>query len=277
MALDAQAGTEKMETEARQRGDQQRLAGARIGPIPSLVELGRWQEALDRAAEADELRASPWARAEVISTLPVFCERGDIDAARRLFDEYEWMRDAEQVELAVSHAAQEARLQRALDQPGKALTAAERGLAHTVELGISNKGIKTCLVEAVEASFEENNLLKVEELLQLVDNLQPGELTPLLQAHRTRFHARLDARRGNRQDDVDDNYRIAETVFATHGISFHHAATQLEHAEWLTSQGRPDDARPLLAEAQETLKRLGAEPRLERLAAAQASTTEIPA
>ena len=39
----------------------------------------------------------------------------------------------------------------------------------------------------------------------------------------------------------------------------------LEHAEWLTANGRTDDAAPLFAEARETFERLGANPWVERL------------
>lgn len=65
------------------------------------------------------------------------------------------------------------------------------------------------------------------------------------------FHARLDARRGN-HDQVDRNYREAETILRDRGLAFNHAVTQLEHAEWLTarnerakhSHSSPRHARP---------------------------------
>ncbi|MEY2484336.1 MAG: hypothetical protein QOK24_2864, partial [Verrucomicrobiota bacterium] len=43
------------------------------------------------------------------------------------------------------------------------------------------------------------------------------------------------------------------------------AEVQLEHAEWLTEQGRAGDASTLRAEARATFARLRAQPSLERL------------
>jgi predicted ATPase/class 3 adenylate cyclase len=268
---DQLALTAEIESQARRRGDRQALAAARTGPITALVQLGRWQEALARATEADQLQASPWARGEAISAAPVLCEQGDLAAAQTLLREQEWQRDAEQAEQAAGFAASEARLLRAQNRPAEALAAAERGLAHRHELGIASAKIKLSLVEALEAALELDDLAKADELLTLVDTLQPGELTPSLQAHRHRFHARLDARRGN-HDHIEGDYHTAETIFAERGLAFHHAATQLEHAEWLTSQQRADDAQPLLAEARETLERLEAKPWLERLDGLRSAT-----
>ena len=267
---DALALIAEMEALTRQRGDREWLTMARLAPITSLVELGRWQEALERVTEADQLRASPFARAELVGAVPVLCEQGTIDAAPALLAEQEWQREAEQTEAAVAFAATEARLLRAQNRPAEAIAAAERGLGHRQELGITSTVIRLCLREALEAAFDLDDRTKIEELLAGIDDLQPGELTPSLEAHRARFHARLEARRGN-HGRVEDDYRRAETLFADHGFAFYYAATQLEHAEWLINQGRADDSGPLLAQARETFERLDAKPWLDRLDAAQAT------
>jgi hypothetical protein len=49
------------------------------------------------------------------------------------------------------------------------------------------------------------------------------------------------------------------------GIPFFLAQVLLEHGEWLTEQGRAEDARPLLDEARSTFDRLRAAPYLERV------------
>jgi hypothetical protein len=61
---------------------------------------------------------------------------------------------------------------------------------------------------------------------------------------------RLDATRGI--STASTTFRTAETLFAEYGLVFHHAATQLEHAEWLVSHGRSDEAGLLLGEARST-------------------------
>ena len=274
---DELALADEMATQARKRGDREQLTIARLRSMLTLVELGRWQEAVARAAEVDQLHASPWARSFLIANVAVHCEQGKPDKAQTVLDEQEWQRDAEQAEVAASYAAVEARLLRSLNRPAEALAAAERGLAHRTEVGITNSPIKRSLVEALEATLVLDDNTKADELLALADSLQPGQLTPSLKAQRHRFRARLDARRGN-HDHVDCNYRQAETIFHEHGLVFHHAVTQLEHVEWLISQGRGGQAQPLLAQARETFEQLEAKPWLERLATAEATTpAEIPA
>jgi hypothetical protein len=54
------------------------------------------------------------------------------------------------------------------------------------------------------------------------------------------------------------------------------AVTLLEHGEWLTGQGRLNDAQPLVNEAAEIFQRLKATPWLERTARAR-SGLEAPA
>ena len=265
---DVLAISDEEAAEARQRGDREFLAAARLGVIRTLVERGRWQDALARTAEADQHQASRWARDELITIVPVHCEQGNPDAAETVLDEQEWQRDAEGRGQAASYAAAEARLLRARNRPAEALAAAERGLTHRSELGITSARIKSSLFEALEAALELDDRAKADELLALADNLQPGQLTPSLRAQRHRFHARLDARRGD-HGHVDHDFLEAEALFARHGLVFHHAVTQLEHSEWLAAQGRADDARPLLAEARATFEHLEAAPWLDRLAAVE--------
>jgi class 3 adenylate cyclase/tetratricopeptide (TPR) repeat protein len=267
---DAIALTAEMETLTRQRGDREWLTMARLGSITSLVELGRWQEALERVAEADQLRASRFARAELVAAVPVLCEQGKVGAAPALLADQEWQREAEQHEAAAAFAAAEARVLRAEHRPAEALAAAERGLAYRQELGATSIVIRFCLREAIEAAFDLDDVTTAEQLLESLDHLRPGELTPSLEAHRACFHARLDARRGN-HDAVDDDYRTAETLFADYGFLFYRAATEVHHAEWLTVQGRADDADLLVSQARETFERLEATPWLERLAALQST------
>jgi class 3 adenylate cyclase/tetratricopeptide (TPR) repeat protein len=264
---DSVAVIAEIEVWARQRGNRERLAAARLGCVPSLVELGRWQEALGRAEEADELGASLWSRTEVINVVAVLCEQQRLDAAQAILDGQRWQRDAEP-EMVAAYSAAEARLLRAKKRPAEALAAAERGLSHRTDVGMANQRIKRCLVEALEGALEMDDHDNAADLLAIVDVLQPGELTPSLEAQRHRFHARLDSLRGNHVH-FERHYRTAEAIFAEYDLAFHLAVTQLEHAEWLISQGRRDEAQPLLAHAGGTFERLEAEPWITRLQSAQ--------
>ena len=272
--IEVLALTEEIAAHARQRGDREMLIAARLGPLGALIELGRWSEALARAAEADQLEASRWARAELIINVRILCEQGRLADAGALLDEQQWQRDAEDSESAVAYVTAEARLLRAQRRPGEALAATERVIDRRGALGVSTS--KFFFVEALEAALSDDDLAKAGELLAIIDASPPGELTPSLAGHRSRFRARIAARRGS-HDNVEQQFRAAESIFAGRGLIFHLAVTQLEHGEWLTAQGRADDAQPLLAEARQTFEALEARPWLERLAAASASTqTQVP-
>jgi hypothetical protein len=82
------------------------------------------------------------------------------------------------------------------------------------------------------------------------------------------LRARLDAASGSREQ-VDNHFGTAAAVSREFGLVFDLAVTQLEHAEWLTSQGQGDEAQPLLVEARKTFEQLEAGPWLARVEAAQ--------
>jgi tetratricopeptide (TPR) repeat protein len=264
---DALALLDELEAHARQRGSREVLAAARFNAILGLVELGHWQQAIARLDEADDLRASHWARSELVNTVPPLCEQGQLKRARTILDREEWQRDAEQKDQVASFAVAEARLLRAEARPEEALSAAMRGVNLRTSFSTTNSFVKRCLPEALEATLEIGDLQTANELLSLIDTLKPGEITPFLMAQQTRFRARLDARLGD-HEHVESNYRAAEAGLAERHLVFHHAATQLEHVEWLYGQRRAEEARPLLDAAAETFKRLEAKPWLERLEAA---------
>src|SRR5207302_7651897 len=105
---------------------------------------------------------------------------------------------------------------------------------------------------------------KVEELLARIESMRPGELSAMLDGHRSRFRARLAAARG-RHDDVEASFKAAGAVFREYGVVFWLAATLADHGEWLVARDRAEDAEPLLIEAREIFERLAAAPSLARL------------
>jgi tetratricopeptide (TPR) repeat protein len=272
---DSLALVEEIETQARQRGDREQLAATKLGAIPLLVQLGRWQEALDRSADPELVTASPYARLEVTAVVPVLCERGDLAAAQALLHEQEWQRTAEHAEGRASFAAAEARLLRLGGDAVGALAAARRGLACRRQLGITSVKVKRCLVEALEAALAGGSLDTAEQLLRELEQLPAGQLGSYLEGEHARFRARY-AQLRDEGADVEDDYRRAETTFRVHGFDFELALSQREHADWLSRRDRNDEAAPLLAAARATLERLGTAdgsgPARERPPAAPAST-----
>ena len=271
---DCLALVESIEARARQFGDHENLAGARGGVATVLTVLGRWDEALGRELEMESLESSPWARSELVNVARIRAERGELEEAERTVREYDFVRTAEQAELAVMFHHCHARVLRARGEFKEALAAAERGLAFRGELSATSIQIKLALVEALEAALEQGATSHAEDLLSSIEQLHPGEATLFLRAHTTRFRALLDARQG-RESTIDEAFSEAEEIFRRLGAAFYLAVTELQHAEWLEAQGRAEE--PLLTEAREIFERLGARPWLARLEKVSGSRAEVPA
>jgi predicted ATPase/class 3 adenylate cyclase len=252
---------------ARRRGDRRWESNIRTGVLIELFLLGRWDEALTIAAEEEPRVATATARASMLWIVPVHCEQGALEPARAVLATNESLRDSDNPTSRASYAAVEARLLRAQGHGAEALGAAERALSLRGELAITDTGIKLALVEAIEAALALGDLDKAEALLTIPESLDPGELTPFLQANTDRLRARLDAARGS-HERVEEHLRSAAVLFREFGFVFHLAVAELEHAEWLGAQGRTDDAQPLLAEARQAFEQLQATPWRERVAQA---------
>jgi predicted ATPase/class 3 adenylate cyclase len=250
---------------ARRRGDRRWETLLRTGGVFELVMLGRWDEALTVAAEEEPLATGEVARAALLDVALIHCERGQLEQARSRLAGGEEHRNSARAQSRAGHAALEARVLRAEGRHAEALAASERALVLRDELSITDSRVKRVLVEAVEAALALHDFDKAEELLAIPEGLDPGELTPFLQAHTGRLRARVDAARGV-QEKVDERFRAAAALLREFGFAFDLAVTELEHAEWLDAQNRTDEAELLVAEARATFERLEATPWLTRAA-----------
>ena len=247
------------------RGWESSLVG---GAIVSLVLLGRWDEALARAAEAEEIATTSFANRLLLEIVPVYCQRGQLGRARELFELYgAW--ESEDVQTRIGRDIVEARLLFAERRLEEALVAAERALAARSELGVTSLWFKLAMGAALETSLALGDTVKAREFLAIFDSLQPGELTPLLKAQQARFRARLTSLEGDA--DPEAEFANAEQLFRGLETQPLLATTLLEHGEWLIAQGHTEQAEPLLGEACEIFERLEATAWLARTA--QASPT----
>jgi hypothetical protein len=82
--------------------------------------------------------------------------------------------DAEHTEFLASFAVTEARLLRSRHSLAEALAAAERALSCRSELGIASRKMKLALVEALDVLLELEDLVNADELMTILDELQPG-------------------------------------------------------------------------------------------------------
>jgi tetratricopeptide (TPR) repeat protein len=248
-----------------------RKAGNRINEGRLLGELsyglfrtGHWNEAVDLAAEVPESHFG-LAFAVPATLIEIQVARGQRAEARRVLGLISGLGDSADLQDRTTHtamsavvAAAEGRYEEALDASKLLLADSDlRGAAFTVDKELSvNVGI--------ESAFALGRLDDVEELLAWIDSIPPGRRPPSLGAHAARFRARLAAARGE-QEAVEQGFKTASAVFREHGLPFDVAVAELEHAEWLLTQGRAEDADPLLAEAREIFERLEAAPWLERV------------
>ena len=237
----------------------------------ALQVTGRWDEALERVADvsADQLAEWPLYRG---TPGEIRVHRGDLDSARTLLALDPRLEGSADVQERAQYASGRALLLHAEGQLTDALTLAEEAVDAMKWMSTRHESVKRGFVMALEAAFALGRLDKVEELLGRIDAMQPGEMSAFLDAHRSRFRARLAAAQ-ERAHDVEPPFKAAARVFREYGLVFWLAVTLLEHGEWLIGQGRREEAAPLLAEAREVFERLEAAPWLERLS--QVSGVEV--
>jgi predicted ATPase/class 3 adenylate cyclase len=231
----------------------------------ALTMLGRWDEAFARLAEIpDELIGKDSnLLSPTTSILEIYLYRGRLDDARRLLSRFEELSRSGDVQVESGYQPALAAVRFVEGNYRDALTAAEQGFAAREHLGIAAQGPKFAFLHALEASRALGDEAKLNELTQIVEALAVGLRPPFLDAiaHRFRAHLESDA------PGADRHFTAAAAQLRALELPFHLAVVQLEHGEWLTARGRPEDARPLLAEARDTFERLQAVPWLGRVAA----------
>jgi tetratricopeptide (TPR) repeat protein len=244
---------------ARRVGDRVWEAIFLAGPISALALTGRWDEAIARVAEVEDIVAGGTRAPDTTATfsITIACWRGNLVEARARLEKVAWLKDSE-IQAWTGYRFHEAEVLRAEGKPREALAVLEPALA-TEELGITFLTKKLAFVEALEAAFECGDSDRLEELLVMIESLRPGERPPLLDAHARRFRAKLS---GN-----EAGFEAAASRFRKLEMPFWLAVTELEHAECLLELGQAADAEPLLAEAREIFARLEARPWLERATA----------
>ncbi len=227
-----------------------------------LMRTGRWQEALDLAADVPEeetAKTGAW-----FALLEVTLAQGDLGEAKRVLSLGADLKDSADVQDRSVYAAATALVRYAEGDYESALAASEETLATAQLLGAGVGGdLKIAFGEALESALALRRHDKLEELLHRIEAIQPGQRPPFLRAQHARFRAHLAAAQED-QNGVEAGFKTAAGIFREFGLPFQHAVTQLEHGQWLATQGRADEAEPLIAEARETFEHLEAKPWLEQ-------------
>ena len=241
---------------ARKIGDRRTeswLEGWRCG---MLFALGEWDEALTAGAQS-EGNIAGWVAAGI------FLRRGErAEVARRLPARSDI--DVNEVQARAGLRTFEAEVFLVDGRPREALAAGEEALADRGELGIL--AWEGAIIAALEAAFVLGDEAKIDELLALVEELPPGDMTPLFRAIGARFSGRRAALRGD-AETASAGFFAAARIYGEIEAPFDLAVVRLEHAEWLAAEDGLSEAEPLLEEARATFERLRAAPWIERVRA----------
>jgi hypothetical protein len=200
---------------------------------------------------------------ELLFGAAIHVRRGELNEAESLLHDLGAAEESDDVQGRVQYASSAGLL---LTARGRHREALETIRARTSELGIDNLIQKEAVVNALDAALMASSDDDAEELLAMLESLQPGEFTPYLRAQASRLRARFQTSKGS-DEEVEAGFKLAAGLFRELSMPFWLGTTLLEHGEWLVRAGRTAEAEPLLSEARDIFQRLEARPSLERLSA----------
>ena len=229
--------------------------------------MGQWDgiEPPVEELQAHEWDALVWSlRLDFAGLLvPMHVVRGRLDEAREILRHVPSERRAESQErsgIAIGRAMLaygEGRYDEAL-----ALMAEAADPAGTV--GTDHPYFKQALAGSLDVALALDDLSRVEPIFDRARALPPSQRQPFVGAQLERYDAHLAARSGD-SETADRRFRRAAADHREAVLPLWLAAVLLEHAEWLSSEGRADEGEPLLVEAREIFMSLEAAPWLDRL------------
>jgi hypothetical protein len=170
------------------------------------------------------------------------------------------MRASEEPQSLAEVSAVEAFIAAARRQPEIALRHARATLAYADTLGVTHEATRWAWPLAARTAWELDDPATTDELLAMLDALQPGRLPPMLRAERDLARARL-AR--------DDGTELAAAITAQRELStpYHLAHGLLDYAAVLSRRGEAEAAAAAAAEATAIAVQLRCQPLLDRAAA----------
>ena len=145
---------------ARRVGDRHQEAVWVGGSVGAFYLVGRWDEALARAAEASELATTSVAQSSFLDVVFLHCERGEHGVAREVLARNAAVAESETPETTATYAVYQARVLRAEGQPREALQHSEQALALRDEVGLNSWAIKLGIVEPLETALELGDMAK---------------------------------------------------------------------------------------------------------------------
>jgi hypothetical protein len=231
--------------------------------------LGDWDavEAELAKADADGLADHPF-----VATLQAWLAalRGDADRAEAVMTAAPDMRASEEPQARAEVSVVEAFIAAARRQPEIALRHARATLAYADVLGVTHEATRWAWPLAARAAWELDDAATTEELLAMLDALQPGRLPPMLRAERDLAVARRSR---------DDGTGFAAAITGQRELStpYHLAHGLLDYARELTRRGEDEAAADAADEATAIAVQLRCQPLLDRVAELKPGETRITA
>lgn len=163
------------------------------------------------------------------------------------------------------HLAAEAAVLLAEASAGPAFEAARSAIDEALRggLGVAHEAVRLAFPVALEAALDLGDLDQADRLADLLASRPPGEVPPFLRAQVVRARALITAARGE-DDDVEQDLAGVEATLRELGYPYWTARAQLDRAEWLAGQDRPDESARLAEKAAATFETIGSAPMLAR-------------
>ncbi|HEY2803653.1 MAG TPA: hypothetical protein VGJ67_07010, partial [Actinomycetota bacterium] len=240
------------------------------GHVGNILYLtGEWDELEQLWQEVDRQREDPAAEFAVIPIDYVWAlvqgvGRGDVDAFLRLVESMRKLIHSEEFQGRTFGEILMANTALLTGTPEDAIPHVERVLNSRDLLGGSHWLFKTGLELGIQAAFAVNKLDRAESIIAGAAAIPPGERSPLLDATVAGYGARVAARRGADDAEIEAGFREAERIFMEIGDPFHRAQNLLAHAEWLATTERSGEALVVAGDAAEIFRTLRATPWIER-------------
>jgi class 3 adenylate cyclase/tetratricopeptide (TPR) repeat protein len=229
-----------------------------------LMMTGRWDEALERAAQVPDSQKSGADIIGLLVSIPVIdVARGDVAGAEHILEIFDGYARSSDFQLVAAYECANASVLRAQGRHREALDAATRAVSVGRQVGYAGT-VKVGFTQGIGAAFSLGDLDAVRGFVAMIDELRPGVVTPFLRALADRSRARLAVIDGD-METAEANFKAAIGLFRETGIPYWRALSQIEFAESLMAADRAEEASSLGQEARDTLDRLGASTWIERL------------
>ena len=228
-----------------------------------LFVLGRWKEALESAAQVPEEEMDRADSLGLLMVVPaILVARGVSDEARQMLRIFERFEDSADVQERAAYEVARATVERAEGNFVSAHKAAREAVDLGRRVGPDGHMFRMGLEQAMESALALEDFSEVEALLAIVHDLRRAEITPMLRSIALLTRARLDAIAG-RAEAVEMGLTNAAALFREIGAIPWLGAVLHDLGNWLSVQGRDEEAQALLDESRDIDGHLGALHRFE--------------